>query len=115
MHPCAELLQEIVTLCHQESQALDREDIARVSDLAGKRSALLNKVWRTRAGYPEDLLRSSLLDIQKKQQGLKAAALALQETLRKRQRSGLKQTKYFNQDRYIRGQLRRSFYFDKTF
>ncbi len=115
MHPCAALLEEIIALCRLEGQALAAEDIDRAGELATRRSALLHKVWASREGYPEDRLRASLLAIREEQQGLRSAALALHDTLGERQRSGLKQSRYFNQDRYIQSQLRRSFYCDKIF
>lgn len=114
MHPCAVLLDEIIALCRVEERALADEDVDRAEELAHQRSTLIDRAWDSREGYPEETLRVSLLRIREEQARLHAAAEALHEQLRERQQAGRKQTRYFNQDRYIHAQSKRAFYFDKT-
>ncbi len=113
MHPCAALLEEIIALCRVEGQALAEEDVDKAEELANRRYALIQKAWDLREGFPEEELHASLLTIRDEQTRLHSAAEALHDKLRERQHAGRKQTKYFNQDRHIQSQLRRSFYCDK--
>ncbi len=113
MHPCAALLEEIIALCRVEGQALADEDVDKAEELANQRFDLIQKAWDSREGYPEDRLHASLLLIRDEQARLQTVAEALHDKLRERQHAGRKQTKYFNQDRHIQSQLRRSFYCDK--
>lgn len=112
MHPCAAYLNEVQEVMRNEQAALAAEDLDLLEQLADQRHTLLKKAWDARAGYDESQLLNHLLEVEKLQQGLREKAQELQVDLRRRMNDGNKQARYFDGDRHIHSQLKKSLYCD---
>ena len=82
MHESLRLYDVSLSILEQEIQALDNEDEELLTELCGKRAALMEEAWEKRAGCPADLLLERLKMIQEVQGTLAAKARMQTETLR---------------------------------
>jgi hypothetical protein len=112
MLPTTAMLAEALDLAREEAQALFDQDVDRADTLSAKRAEILAAVCGAlrphTCGEAEKYLR--LLD--KAQHDLTAEAGNLLGKLRTQYRQGRRMTGYFNNDRSLNRELKKSFYCD---
>lgn len=114
MHAATMLLEEAFKLAQLEDAALDAEDVDRAEELSVQRSNLLRQAWDERGDCDPALLREQLVKMSSAHDALMNKAIGLQGRLRSQMAAGQKQTKYFDGDRYIYAQARKSMFCDKV-
>lgn len=114
MPSCAVLLDELLEVSGAEERALADEDMDRAEELAERRAVLLKDIWSNREGYDVEALKLALSKAREIQSRLQDIAEGLQEKFRQQQSAGRKQAKYFNTDRHLHAQMKKSFYCDKV-
>lgn len=60
MHPSLDLLEQAISLAHEESLLLDQEDVEDLEERAGQRQDLVQRAWKGRDGCDPTLLRTAL-------------------------------------------------------
>jgi hypothetical protein len=113
MHPCAIRLEEAFACLAAEEAALDEEDLEKTDALAAERAACIRHAWQARDGFDAELLRQRLLELEKMHGRLVGKAEALRQSLHERQSVRKKQSRYFNAERHIHAEAKRSLYCDK--
>ena len=113
MHACAVLLDNVLALVREEEQALAREDVDTMEELAVQRAGLLRQAWEQRQGYDEEALKRNLVVVRDANEKLHVAAKALHAKYREQQQNGRKQAKYFSAERNAYSQMQKSQFFNK--
>ncbi|MDR1946570.1 MAG: hypothetical protein LBQ51_05330 [Desulfovibrio sp.] len=112
MFPATALLSEALDLAREEAQALSDEDVDRADALSAKRAGILAELCSTLRPHAGEDAVKHLLILDKAQKDLTAEAGKLLGKLREQYRQGRKMAGYFNNDRRLNRELKKSFYCD---
>ncbi|MDR2123545.1 MAG: hypothetical protein LBP38_00980 [Desulfovibrio sp.] len=112
MFPTTAMLTEALNLAREEAQALFDQDVDRADTLSAKRAEILAAVCCALSPHTRDDAEKHLRLLDKAQKDLTAEAGNLLGTLRTQYRQGRRMTAYFNNDRSLNREQKKSFYCD---
>jgi hypothetical protein len=112
MFPTTAMLAEALDLAREEAQALFEQDVDRADSLSAKRAEILAAVCGSLRPHAADEAEKHLRLLDRAQKDLTAEARNLLEKLRAQYRQGRRMTGYFNNDRSLNKELKKSFYCD---
>jgi hypothetical protein len=112
MSPTTAMLAEALDLAREESRALLEHDVDRADDLSAKRAEILALACASLGRHTGEEDMRCLLLLDKTQKELTVEAEKLLDRLRAQNRQGRKMTAYFNNDRNMNRELKKSFYCD---
>ncbi|MDR2800049.1 MAG: hypothetical protein LBB52_02140 [Desulfovibrio sp.] len=104
------LVEEALDLARAEGEALAEQDVDRAEGLSRKREEIIRRILGEAACETE--LRKDLIRMRAAQKELLEKAENLHNTLLSQHRNGRRLTAYFDGDRRLKRELRRSIYCD---
>ncbi|MDR2669052.1 MAG: hypothetical protein LBC14_03745 [Desulfovibrio sp.] len=112
MFPTTVMLTEALDLAREEAQALFDQDVDRADILSAKRAEILAAVCGALRPHTREEAEKHLRLLDKAQKDLTSEAGNLLGKLRTQYRQGRKMTSYFNNDRNLSREQKKSFYCD---
>ncbi|MDR1685047.1 MAG: hypothetical protein LBR82_01155 [Desulfovibrio sp.] len=112
MFPTTAMLAEALDLAREEAQALFDQDVDRADTLSAKRAEILAAVCGALHPHTRNEAEKHLRLLDNAQKDLTTKAGNLLGTLRTQYRHGRRMTGYFNNDRILNRELKKSFYCD---
>ncbi|MDR1489801.1 MAG: hypothetical protein LBS65_04850 [Desulfovibrio sp.] len=106
------LVEEALDLARAEGEALAEQDVGRAEELSRKREEILGRILKEATGETE--LREDLILMRTAQKELLEKAENLRSVLLRQRQDGRRLTVYFDGDRRLKRELRRSVYCDTT-
>ncbi|MDR3177166.1 MAG: hypothetical protein LBU06_11625 [Desulfovibrio sp.] len=104
------LVEEALDIARAEGEALAEQDVDRAEGLARKREEIIRRILGEASGETE--LRGDLIRMRAAQKELLEKAGDLRDALLRQRRNGRRLTAYFDGDRRLKRELRRSVYCD---